>query len=233
MTEVRNCDSQTLCSSLFRYGSLKRHLEHSTSKHVFVKDIGFCVPEDTLQYLPRGYKHTFLIRNPLRFISSWRKLMITFSESAGLLESEIIQNVRDYDLERDDRYFLPGCFIKELYDLWTYVKENFDRNPIVIDGDDFLSKPKETLSAYCSAVRLPYSDGLLKWDASTDIAKKIRAPGDKMLIDLPGFRKAMGSNEFMPPSDLPPGNQLTPDVIRCSERVMKYYEEMYEQRLKV
>ena len=117
--------------------------------------------------------------------------------------------------------------------MWMHVKENLDSNPVVIDADDLLTKPKETLSTYCAAVGLPYSDSLLKWDASADIAKKIKAPGINMLIDMAGFQKAMESSEFMPPSELPSLDQLTPDVIRCSERVMKYYEEMYEHRLKV
>ena len=144
--------------------------------------MGYSVSGDTLPYLPRGYKHTFLIRNPLRFIYSWREIMSTVLESAGLLESGVIQNKRAYDLERDDRYFLPGCFMKELYDLWTYVRETLDCNPLVIDADDLLRKPKETLSAYCAAVGLPYSHNLMQWDASNDIAKKIRASGDNILF---------------------------------------------------
>ena len=116
-----------------RYGSVKHRLEQATSKHVFVKDMGFCVPKDGLQYLPLGYKHTFLIRNPLRTIYSYRKSIT------------------------DDRYFVQGCFVKEQYDLWMHVKENLDSNPVVIDADDLLTKPKETLSAYCAAVGLPYT----------------------------------------------------------------------------
>ena len=156
--------------------------------------------------------------------------MFAIQQSAGLLGDLTYD---DYDLERDDQYFSPGCFVKEQYDIWMHVKENLDSNPVVIDADDLLTKPKETLSAYCSAVGLPYSDSLLQWDASTDIAKKIKASGNSMLFDLPAFQKALTSSEFMPPSKLLPRDQLTPDVISCSERVMKYYEEMYEQRLKV
>ena len=116
-----------------------------------------------------------------------------------------------------------------------HVKENIDSNPVIIDGDDLLMKPKETLSAYCAAVGLPYSDSLLQWDASTDVMKKMKAAGDELLITtvIPFYRKAMTSSRFMPPSELPSRDQLTPDVIRLSDRVLKYYEEMYQHRLKV
>ena len=210
---------------------MQRRLEQVTSKHVFVKDHAPGVEgNDILQYLPKGYKHTFLIRNPLRILYSYREIMFLILQSAGLL-GELTHNT--YDLERDDRYFPQGCFVKGQYDIWMHVKENLDSNPVVIDADDLLTKPKETLSAYCAAVGLPYSDSLLQWDASTNITKKIKAPGNVILVDLAFYQKAITSSEFMPPSKLPPRDQLTPDVIRCSERVMKYYEEMYEHRMKV
>ena len=216
---------------IFSYGSVKRRLEHATSKHVFVKDMSIGVTKDTYEYLPEGYKHTFLIRNPLRTIYSYREEMFPTLASAGVLGNGITHDT--YDLERDDRFFSQGCFVKEQYDVWMHVKENLDNNPVVIDADDLLIKPKETLSAYCAAVGLPYSDSLLKWDASTDIAKKIKAPGSNMLIDMTCFQKAMESSEFMSPSKLPSRDHLTPDVIRCSEKVMKYYEELYKHRLEV
>ena len=133
------------------------------------------VSRDTYHYLPEGYTHTFLIRDPLRMMYSYRKLLYTMVKSAGLLSSELADNEQAYDLERDDRFFTqcPGYFVKEQYDLWVYVKETFNPNPLVIDTEDLLRKPKETLFAYCSVVGLPYSDNLLKWDGSMDVVKKI------------------------------------------------------------
>ena len=191
------------------------------------------VSKYTYPYLPSSYKHTFLIRHPLRSIYSYRKGMFAQQQLAGLLKGEAA-NERTYDLERDDRYFLPGYYVKEIYDLWVYVKENLDSNPVVIDGDDLLTKPKETLSAYCSAVGLPYSDNLLKWDASTDVIRKMKAPGDDLLINmLDLYGKAMRSSEFMPQSEMPSRDQLTPDVIRCADKVTKYYEEMYDTKVTI
>ena len=198
--------------------------------------MGFGVSKDTYQYLPEGYKHTFLIRNPLRSIYSYRKSRMGFQRSSeGLcsLEDEN-RNEREYDLARDDQWFHNKCYVKDQYDLWMHVKENLDSNPVVIDADDLLTKPKETLSAYCAAVGLPYSDSLLQCDASVDAMRKIKAPGDELLVkEVNFYGMAMRSSSFHPPSPLPSRDTLTPDVIKWSDRAMNYYKEMYERRLKV
>ena len=185
----------------------------ATGKHVFVKDMAPSVSGRYLKFIPEGYKHTFLIRDPVRTIYSYRKSLLAQLKIAGQLES-LGKNEETFDLERDDRYFLPGCFTKEQHDLWKYVKENLDSNPVVIDADDLLTRPKETLSAYCSAVGLPYSDSLLKWDASTEVIKKIKSPGDRLLLDVDSYSKAVKSSEFLPPSKLPSRDEISPDVIR-------------------
>ncbi|XP_071498619.1 uncharacterized protein [Diadema antillarum] len=211
------------------YASVKNLLETSSSKHVFVKDMGAGLTDDTFQFLPERYQHTFLIRNPKRSINSYRKAMYTQFSQLGLLEGEAA-NEQTYDVERDDKYFPPGCYMKELYDVWKSVRENIDSDPIVIDADDLLNKPAEVLSAYCAAVGLPYSESLLEWDASIDSLKSWKAAGDNLVIDVVNFYgTAMRSSKFFPASKFP--ENLTPDVIRCSDRVMKYFDEMYESRL--
>ncbi|XP_071483415.1 uncharacterized protein [Diadema antillarum] len=214
------------------YGSVKEMLETATSKHVFVKDMGAgMVPSNALQYIPKGYKHTFLIRDPIRSISSYRQAMYTQFLQLGLLEGESADE-RTYDIERDDKFFPPGCFMKELYDVWKYVRQHIDNDPIVIDADDFLAKPAEVLNAYCAAVGIPYSESLLKWDASMESLKTWKAAGDSLVFDLRNFYgRAMRSSEFLPPSKFP--EQLTPDVIRCSDKVKVYFEEMYGNRLRI
>ncbi|XP_054768592.2 uncharacterized protein LOC129276201 [Lytechinus pictus] len=216
------------------YGSVKRRLEASTAKHVFVKDMAFAVPDGYHQFLPKGYRHTLLIRNPFRSIHSYRKSMFKQFSELGLLEGEAADE-KTYDVERHDRFFPPGCFVKELYDFWKYLQDSgTDPNPIIIDGDDLLTRPAETLSAYCAAVGLPYNDSLLKWDASVEAFKKMKACGDGLLMDLVHFYgTAMKSSCFLPPSKSVSRDQLTADVIRCSDKVMSYFDEMYEARLKV
>ncbi|XP_071499702.1 uncharacterized protein [Diadema antillarum] len=214
------------------YASIKKELESATGKYVFVKDMGVGMGSGhTFQYLPSGFKHTFLIRHPVRCINSGRKATFALFSQLGLLQGEAA-NEETYDIERDDKYFPPGCYFKELYDVWKYVRENIDNDPVVIDADDLLAKPGEVLKAYCAAVGFPYSESLLQWDASTESLRSWKAAGDNVVLDLVSFYgTAMKSSKFLPPSKFP--DRLTPDVIRCSKKVMKYYEEMYNSRIKV
>ena len=66
----------------------------------------------------------------------------------------------------------PGLFFKELYDLWVYVKQNYDPHPVVLDGDDLLTDPATMLPVFCNAVGIPFSDSLLRWDSSPDITNR-------------------------------------------------------------
>ena len=160
--------------------------------------------------------------------------MITSPE--GSLSGEASSAAVDkdtFDLGRDDRFLPPGCYVEELYDLWVYIKENIDANPVVIDTEDLLANPKAILSAYCAAVGLPFHDDMLQWDASG--SNKMKACSDDLLEKFTcWFGSAMKSTIcFRPSSDLPPRDQITPDVIGLAEGVLKYYNEMYETRLKV
>eukprot|EP00057_Strongylocentrotus_purpuratus_P008748 XP_011663222.1 PREDICTED: branched-chain-amino-acid aminotransferase-like protein 1 isoform X2 [Strongylocentrotus purpuratus] len=211
------------------YGSVKRRLEASSTKHVFVKDMAFGMTDGYHQFLPKGYRHTFLIRNPQRHMVSYRRAIFKHYTACGLLEGEAADE-KKFDVELYDPLLPKGWHTKELYDLWKYVQdEKIDPNPIVIDGDDLLTKPAETLSAYCAAVGLPYNDSLLQWDASLEAFKTMKAAGDTLLFDIVNFYgTAMKSSCFLPPSKETPRDQLPADVIRGSDKVMMYFEEMYQ-----
>ncbi|XP_071483451.1 uncharacterized protein [Diadema antillarum] len=221
-------------SSRLAYSTMKETLESTQSKYVFVKDMASGVAsDDTRKYLPSGFKYTFLIRDPIRSISSYRKAMFAQFTELGLLKDESA-NEQTYDVERDDILFPSGCYVEELYDLWKYVKENIDSDPIVIDADDLLTKPAEYLKAYCDKVGLPYTESLLKWEASTESLKSWKAAGDNLVLDVVNFYgSAMRSSEFFPPSRKPDPNKLTRDVRRCADKVMKFYNEMAESKLKL
>ncbi|XP_054768591.2 uncharacterized protein LOC129276200 [Lytechinus pictus] len=216
------------------YGSIKHLLEDSTAKHVFAKDMGMAMTEGYREYLPNGYRHTFLIRHPYRALLSYRKMVYNHFSGLGLFEGDAADE-KKFDIERDDRFLPSGHFVKELYDFWRYLQDtNIDRNPIVIDADDLLSNPRGVLSGYCHAVSLPYNDSLLTWDGSTEAFTKMVAPGDRLIMDLVHFYgTAVKSTCFLPPKRMPSRDELPPDVIRCSDKVVKYYDEMYDRRLKV
>ena len=214
-----------------RYPSIKRKLETVTSQHVLVKDIALGSVEE-IRHLPDDYRHSFLIRHPLRTASSYRKAMIRNLRKRGQWKEEEEEEEDLYDFEEHEAYFSDRCFGKDQYDIWKYVRENIDENPVVIDGDDLLAEPAKVVSAYCQAVGLPHDEKLLKWDNSFEAVKAWKCPAHDLPIMNQFFETAMGSSEFKPANPMPRRDQLTPDVIRCADQVMKYYEEMYESRMK-
>ena len=160
--------------------------------------------------------------------------MFSTMQSLDLLDDKSV-NERTYDLDRDDRYFTQGCFVKEQYDLWVYVKENLDPNPIVIDSDDVLSDPGHMLSKYCSALSIPYSDCMIAWDGNPKLADKWWQPFHPLSEFLWGrivFGNAMFSKGFLKPNKLPSLDEVTPDIRESYEFVKPYYEEMYQARMK-
>ena len=160
-------------------------------------------------------------------------MMFSHLSKLGLLSGDAADE-RTYDVERHNHYMTPGLFIKDAYDLWKYVRENIEPDPIVIDGDDLLANPSEMLPKYCRAVGLPYDESLLKWDASLDMVKKWKASADDLLETIvTWYGRATRSSEFLPASEMPRRDQVTSDILRCTDQVLPYYEEMYEHRMKI
>lgn len=216
-----------------RYDEVKQAFERSTSKHVFVKDAALGISEKEHPFIPTGYKHTFIIRHPLRSFYSQRKMMFEHFSKLGLLSGEAADEAT-YDVERHNHYMTPGLFIKDVYDLWKYIRENVDSDPIVMDGDDLLANPSEMLPKYCRAVGLPYEESRLKWDASLKVVKNWKLPADDLVENIVAwYGTATRSSEFKPANRMPSRDEVTHDVIRCTDQVLPFYKEMYEHRMKV
>ncbi|XP_071477857.1 uncharacterized protein [Diadema antillarum] len=217
------------------YESVKERLEGTQGDHVFVKDMGFAMGKNDLACIPSDYKHTFLIRHPLRVLKSNRKAMFDQFSQLGMLEGDAADE-QTFDLERDDPYMTPGLLFKDLYDVWNHVRENFDEDPIIMDADDILSNPAEMLSKYCRAVGLPYDEALLKFREDLDVFQIWKAPieAEELRMTVSAFSgTATSSVEFMSAKPMPSREEMTPDVTRCSDQIIAYYEEMYEFRMKV
>ena len=190
------------------------------------------MPECYYGLLPKGFQHTFLIRHPRRVFYSNRKAMIKHLIDQSLLDVD----ADSFDLERDDPLMTPGLMYKEIYDLWQFIRAHVHSDPIIIDGDDLLAKPDEILPKYCRAIGIPYNESLLQWDSSPEATKMWKTPigpdDDIQTTFMSFFQTSMNSSQFFPPSKMPSLEEVTHDVIRCTDDVMSYYNEMYEARLK-
>ncbi|XP_071478608.1 uncharacterized protein [Diadema antillarum] len=214
------------------YSKLKGRLEAAKGKYVFVKDMCLGVSPKTRRYLPDGYRHTFLIRTPERTLYSFRNSYYKHLLSHGQLSGDAADPDK-FHLMHDCIHMNPGYYIKDVYDLWKYVREEIEPNPIVIDADDLLNNPRGILRKYCELVGLPFSESLLQWDASLDSIKTWTQCADDQIMQMIDFYgRAMQSSSFLPPSKPVPREKMTPDVIEAIDETMKYFEEMYEHRIK-
>lgn len=81
--------------------------------------------------------HTFIIRHPAEAIAS--------------------HHVLNPELHRDEIGFAW------LHEIFAAVRAATGTTPVVIDSDDLLDRPADTVRAYCSAVGIPFLPDALSW----------------------------------------------------------------------
>ena len=104
--------------------------EYNGVEILFSKDMAYAV-ENNFEKLSckslREFQHTFLIRNPRKTIPS-------------LYKGSINKQLTGWDyFDHEETGF------RQLYELYHYVQKTFNVNPVVIDADDLLENPKETM----------------------------------------------------------------------------------------
>ncbi|XP_072028032.1 uncharacterized protein [Amphiura filiformis] len=211
------------------YSWIKNQLEQSppdNKKVVFCKEIASGL-NGLYEYIPDGFRHTFLIRHPYRVFQSWDRMVnrTIEDESKRMKISELPE------------YLLPsGFFFKEEYALYQHVKEHYEPNPVIIDADDLLADPCRILKAYCQAVGIPYTDDLLQWESGRECMDQEWMVA-KELIMIENIRnphaETFSSTCFGKPTKTPDREELSDDVRYYSDICMEYYEVMYANRLKV
>ena len=208
---------------------LREQLESSPPniKTIFVKELSFGFDGHDYANLPTGFRHTFLIRHPYKVFDSWKRM----------INRGVVDVSKQMKLTEQPDYLLPkGYHYQSLYDLYQYVKKHLDSNPVVIDIDDLLNDPATYLRAYCEAVNIPYSDNLLQWQPGREcMDEQWMVAKEEILADIHGGhnKETFASTCFIKPKKFPERTQLAQDVLECADTSMKYYKEMYDNRLKV
>ena len=109
----------------------------------FVKNMALYVEgryEDYVQEQFAAFKHTFLIRNPKKTVTS---------KFEACKEAKL-------------HFSYPG--IRQVYEMYKVVQQ-IDPNPLVVDADDLLKNPKEMMKLYSSATGLPFTEDMLTWES--------------------------------------------------------------------
>ncbi|XP_038052143.1 branched-chain-amino-acid aminotransferase-like protein 1 [Patiria miniata] len=221
VTDVSGIDA-----SQFTYQRIKEQLEeaHPEKRFIFAKDIAFAITGHP-EFIPRGYRHLFLIRHPLKVFVSIKKVLM-----------QIVKDVSPEELRIDELppNFLPKGFgYKETFELFEHIKKEIDPEAMIVDSDDLLQDPKGILSAVLKDIGLPFDEKMLHWESGDAVNKDWVIPREVLQADtkVNFYKKALDSTCFQKPNALPDRASISPDILRVVDASMPYYEKMYSQRL--
>ncbi|XP_072023268.1 uncharacterized protein [Amphiura filiformis] len=181
---------------------------------IFCKDVVTSIPNH-LDMIPRGFRHTFIIRHPTKR---------TFSH----LAFKVISSTWKLGWKQNPFQIMA--------DLVKHLKEQGEELfPVIVDADDLQNHPASILRQYCEAVGIPYNDSLLQWEAGDDIIKKNWYVSKTLMLgNTIGnyYGAALSSTKFNPASEPPLTAEIPQVVVRLSEQDMPYYKELYDMRLR-
>ncbi|XP_072018422.1 uncharacterized protein [Amphiura filiformis] len=215
-----NIYDDTICT----YSWVKETLEanYSGKNFVICHDQAYCLG-GRYEDLPRGYRHTFLIRHPHKLLPSWKKQLLKLMPS---------YSHRPFG----DLPMLPAKYgYGELYDLMEALRLSGDEeNPVIIDADDLQKNPQSILRQYLHLLGIPFSQSLLEWDSGDEVMKSwIMSKRFYEDVTSSGwFSVALESRTFGPPYDLPIRDQLDADILPLVEASKPYYSKMHSLRIK-
>lgn len=111
--------------------------------------------------------HTFIIRHPAEAIASHLKL--------------------NPELGRDEIGFAW------LYEIFDAVRAATGAAPVVVDSDDLIQRPHETVHAYCEAVGIPFLPEALSWEPGVREEWQATARWHEATSRTSGFATAPGA----------------------------------------
>ncbi|XP_070537492.1 uncharacterized protein [Ptychodera flava] len=177
---------------------------------IFCKDIAYSLDRD-FDRLPKGFQHTFLIRDPRKSIVSWWKACL----KEGL-------KYEDWILEEGG--------IKHVYDLFKYVTEDLGQPPVILDADELANHPEDTLRAWCPRVGLEFNPGMLHWEAA-NVSHWLEFHQTAFYRDT-FFGQALTSTGFTPTVESDIDWTKVPEFVKGRIRdAVPYYEKMYKLRI--
>ncbi|KAJ8045820.1 hypothetical protein HOLleu_08914 [Holothuria leucospilota] len=216
-------------NELFSFPWVKKQLETQDpdKKVIFIKDMAHIL-NNRYEHLPtvRKYRHTFLIRDPSRMYASFKNMMLKTMPEDKKSKMDIISDSIVYDVDKIYKY---------TFDLWKYTQQNLDPNAIIIDGTELATYPEKLLPKYFEAVGIPFEEKYLTWDSSPDVITEWKAALEPLIgaYYMNVIKSAVDSSQFIAPDKEPPSRaDMTPDIVKCIDESLPYYNEMFEKRMK-
>lgn len=185
---------------------------------VFVKDLAYAVT-DRFQFLPKGYRHSFLIRDPLKVFMSYYRV---FKKSS----------VGDTDASL--RGWLPqkGFGYGELAELAEYVEKDLGEQLVIVDADDILGCPEVMIEKYCHALNLPFSASILTWEPGMPsnwiVPESVQEAEEK----YHWMTNSLSSQSFSKSIQKPVSQDEIPQVVKEMVEVSRpFYDKLYARRI--
>ncbi|XP_033125099.1 branched-chain-amino-acid aminotransferase-like protein 2 [Anneissia japonica] len=191
------------------------------------KDIVFC--KDMSQpvsvnhsLIPKGYRHAFMIRHPLKLYKSWSKVLLGYGTTQSLDEVLDIGGAKGY------------AYADHL-ELYEYlISSGIEPDPVIIDADELQSNPEGILRKFCQTLDIKYTDKLLSWEAGDGVVKdwvasKIQLQCNKL---TKVYQNAFDSTCFKKLDPMPLRSELEKCVLKCADETMPIYMKMFEKRLR-
>ncbi|KAJ8038299.1 hypothetical protein HOLleu_15681 [Holothuria leucospilota] len=221
---------------LFRFPWVKSQLEADEpgKKYIFIKDQA-CVIREHLDSLPENVptRHCFLIRHPREVYPSWKNMISHNNPVDKPVPWEECHAANDAPHMPVEDFFKIHC------DLWKYVKEHLDPDPIILDGYDLVSNPDVLLPKLLEKLGVPYKESYLQWPEDEELVYSAWKGSVQTVIlasKMIAASRAVKSTQFDPPRNergvCSPEWKITDELKELIEKSLPYYEEMFAHRLR-
>lgn len=209
--------------SKYTYDWVQSQLEEEISHKeiIFFKDLAYSI-DGKYDRLPRGYQHTFLIRNPTLVFTSMNNLLLKFRIRIFRIKLKTISP--------------QGWIYEEMFDLYEHLTKTLGLKVIIIDSEDLIENPKAMLKMYCKETGIPFSEDMIHWRTGQEDLKDWKYSKKLMRVNrvIGQYDRAMRSSGLGSPSHRTVDVSKYPDD--CLEAIMysqPFYRELYERRLRL
>lgn len=211
----RYASQETNQQATYRSISKMLQKEYDGKDFVFAKEMAYCVENKFHIFTEEGFKnfkHSFLIRNPLKAVYS-------------LYKASTNPKLTGWD------YFDPAeAGFRQMVELYDFIERNIHRDPIVVDADDLLDYPDEILKSYCEAVGLEYEENMTSWEPGPVPEWDVWAGWHEDALKSSGFKARVKKNRNRPCAAFDM-EDLPPEVAAVVEECMPYYERLSAKKI--
>ena len=147
-------------------------VEYKTDRpHLFIKNMAHHIDTLSTSYWINMH-HVFLVRDPMRLITSYAKV----------IPQPDMSNI-GLDIQR------------RLHELFTHL----ELKTAILDSDALLNDPKDALERLCYSLEIPFDPAMLSWEAGPIVEDGIWAKyWYKNVHKSTGFRKQKSSSDPLP-----------------------------------